>query len=204
MSCATAAALASALRNSGSAADSTARSPTIFSRDDVCQSTRKADVVRCASSHDRQGDTIAATILTQRRIAVASTRDHFDRQSGDDSRALPVIRLPLAGAPVGGVDDDAGVERPARAVERSGGQDVRRQSSLRSLSRRRDGEEIGEEVRAAINNREAGSYLHDSHADLAAAVGAVYLRGKFLCHSGVFSISAGASSAIARGLAETR
>src|SRR5450432_1976989 len=114
--------------------------------------------------------------LTLLHAAVVSSRDLFDRPGGDDSHALPFVRLPLGRSPVGRVDDDAGDERPARAAERSGGEDVRWRASLRPLSRRRERSEIREEIRNAAVNRKDGSHLPDTPRDVSAALGAVRVR----------------------------
>ena len=71
---------------------------------------------------------------------------------------------------------------------------------MSALSRGRDRQEIGEEIRSVDSSGENGSHLHDAHADLAAPVVAVRLRADMRRDSGASSIAAGTASALAPGL----
>ena len=103
-------------------------------------------------------------------MIVASARALFDRAGGDDSRALPFRRTPLAGPPIGSLDDDAGSERPACVAKRSGGKNFRWRASVLALPCGERGEEFGKEVRSSIAVAEDRHDMFGAAGSIAAAV----------------------------------
>ena len=80
----------------------------------------------------------------------------------------------MARAPIGGLDDDAGSERAARAAERSSREDFRWRASVFAVSRGRGRGEIGKKIRVDADDRKDGPYLHHANADVAAALRAAF------------------------------
>ena len=83
---------------------------------------------------------------------------------------MPFRWIPLARAPIGGLDDDAGSERPACATERSRGKNFRWRASVLALPCRQRGQEFGKEVRPSIAVVENRHDMFGAAGSIAAAI----------------------------------
>lgn len=157
---------------------------------------------------------LCVTIQDERELIVASfavfasarslLHAQDDRTGRDDSRALSFVRLALARAAIGRLDDDAGAERPACQPERGGRENLRWRASLRSLPCRRRRQKIGKEVRGPAANGEIGFDLSSSATDVVAPGCARRLRFALFRSGDAAASTAGTSSALPPQLANCR